>query len=205
MAVDGHKPPHVQEGLALPDKPYYALWSYKVLYSPRFDLLGNCLAILAGLMPLDRANQMIDWLENECAALHDQNLLALDLPPCLLPCIQPDSPDWHPRYAQFNNPGEYHNGGVWPFIGGFYIAALVAVGRHDLAAKKLAVLADLLRPSRRGGLTFGFNEWFRAQDGTPRGEDWQTWTASMFLYASRAVLQRTTPFFDQLRDTEKGK
>src|SRR5690348_9146433 len=38
--------PRVHEGLKVKYKPYYALWSYKVLNSERFDLLGNSLAIL---------------------------------------------------------------------------------------------------------------------------------------------------------------
>ena len=35
---------HVHEGLVVADKPYYALWSYKLYSSERFDLLGNSLA-----------------------------------------------------------------------------------------------------------------------------------------------------------------
>ncbi len=35
---------HVHEGLVVPHKPYFALWSYKVYSSERFDLLGNSLA-----------------------------------------------------------------------------------------------------------------------------------------------------------------
>jgi hypothetical protein len=193
VVVDGHKPAHVQEGLALPGKPYYALWSYKVHYSARFDLLGNCLAILFGVMPHDQAHRMIDWLEAECASLRREGLLALALPPCLLPYIQPDDHDWRPRYARYNRPGEYHNGGVWPFIGGFYVAALVAAGRYALAEEKLTALAALVRPAKQAEVAFGFNEWFRAQDGTPRGIDWQTWSAAMFLYAALAVQQHRLP------------
>jgi hypothetical protein len=40
---------HVHEGLVVRDKPYYALWSYKLYSSERFDLLGNSLAILSGI------------------------------------------------------------------------------------------------------------------------------------------------------------
>jgi hypothetical protein len=40
---------HVHEGLVVIYKPYYALWSYKIHSSERFDLLGNSLAILSSL------------------------------------------------------------------------------------------------------------------------------------------------------------
>src|SRR5664280_3870281 len=38
---------HVHEGLAVPSKPYYALYSYKIFNSERFDLLGNSLATVS--------------------------------------------------------------------------------------------------------------------------------------------------------------
>ena len=48
---------------------------------------------------------------------------------------KPGDPDWHPRYEQFNRPGDYHNGGVWPFAAGLYVAALVASGQQALAER----------------------------------------------------------------------
>ncbi|MGE5377633.1 MAG: amylo-alpha-1,6-glucosidase, partial [Bacteroidota bacterium] len=72
---------HVHEGLVVPDKPYYALWSYKLYSSERFDLLGNSLAILSGIATRARANAMIDWIEAECRSMKQKGLLALDLPP----------------------------------------------------------------------------------------------------------------------------
>lgn len=196
----GWKDAHVHEGLAIPDKPYYALWSYKVHNSERFDLLGNSLAVLSGAASPAKANQMVDWIESQCQTLQQNDMLAVNLPPCLFPYIQPGDGDWHPRYQQFNQPGEYHNGGLWPFAIGFYIAALVAAGRADLASDKLDLLTELIRPARQVNVTFGFNEWLRAQDGTPRGQDWQTWSAAMYLYAAAAVEENRTSFLDHLRD-----
>jgi len=191
---------HVHEGLVLRYKPYYALWSYKVHKSERFDLLGNSLAILSGIASRSRASRIISWIEAECSALRQNGDLAVDLPPNFFPFIKPDNPDWMERYKRYNPPGEYHNGGVWPFVCGFYIAALVAAGRFSLAERKLAALAELVRPAHEENVEFGFNEWCRAQDGSPRGEDWQTWSAAMYLYAAACVEQKRTPFFDQVRD-----
>ncbi len=83
---------HVHEGLAVADKPYYALWAYKVSNSERFDLLGNSLAILSGLAPRPRAQAIVAWVEAECAALKESGNLALDLPPCLFPYIRAGGP-----------------------------------------------------------------------------------------------------------------
>jgi glycogen debranching enzyme len=125
--------------------------------------------------------------------------LAMSLPPCLFPYIQPGDPDWRPRYEQFNKPGDYHNGGVWPFVCGFYIAALVAAERFRLARTRLEQFADLVKPAREQKVEFGFNEWFDARTGRPRGQDWQAWSAAMYLYAVACVERGSTPFFDEIR------
>ena len=155
-------------------------------------------------MHLPRSRQIISWTEHECQALKKQGQLALDLPPNFFPYIQPEDPDWQGRYEKYNLPGEYHNGGVWPFICGFYIAALVAAGRFRLAEQKLLALTELVKPARGAGEEYGFNEWFRAQDGRPQGEDWQTWSAAMYLYATKCVELGRTPFFDDIRDMTVG-
>jgi len=190
---------HVHEGLVVKNKPYYAFWSYKIHSSERFDLLGNSLAILSGIASPSRANEMVSWIEEECVNMHTKGELALDLPPNFFPYTKPEDPDWHSRYALYNNPGEYHNGGIWPFICGFYIAALVAAKRYTLAEEKLLALTNCIKMSTTEGLTFGFNEWHKAQDGKPMGQDWQTWSAALYLYAAACVEQKRTPFFDEIR------
>ena len=124
--------------------------------------------------------------------------LAVDLPPNFFPFMRPEDPDWIPRYQHFNLPGEYHNGGIWPFVCGFYIAALVAARKYDLAEEKLLSLTKLVRNARDKKLEFGFNEWHKAQDGKVRGQDWQTWSAAMYLYAAKCVEDKRTPFFDEM-------
>lgn len=172
-------------------QPAYALWFYKVLRNKRCDVLGNSLAILTGLADVDRARAIIAWIESHCDGLRTRGELASTLPPCLFPYVQPGNPDWHERYNLFNRPGDYHNGGLWPFVSGFYVAALVAAGESHLAEEKLKALTALVRPSRQLPAThagsFGFNEWCHAQDGSPAGEDWQTWSAAMYLYAAACV------------------
>jgi hypothetical protein len=193
---------HVHEGLVVKNKPYYAFWSYKIHSSERFDLLGNCLAILSGIASPSRADDIISWIECECAAMRGKGDLALELPPNFFPYINPEDPDWHPRDSIFNKPGEYHNGGIWPFICGFYVAALVAAKRYTLAKEKLVALTDCIHISNTETVNYGFNEWIKAQNGKPMGQDWQTWSAAMYLYAAKCVEEKTTPFFDEIRSTK---
>jgi hypothetical protein len=196
----GIQPRHVREGLAIKHKPYYALWSYKIHNSERFDLLGNSLAILSGIASLSRAEKMISWIEEECAFMKKRGDLACDLPPNFFPFIKPGDTDWRLRYEAYNKPGEYHNGGIWPFICGFYVAALVAAKRYTLARDKLMVLTNLIKNSNSGSIEFGFNEWIKAQNGKALGQDWQTWNAALYLYAAKCVEEKRTPFFDMVRN-----
>ncbi len=196
----GRQNRHVHEGLALRRKPYYAMWSYKIYRSERFDLLGNSLAVLSGIASSHRSRAMVTWVEAECRSLRRNEELAVSLPPNLFPYIRPDDPDWRDRYRIYNPPGEYHNGGIWPFVCGFYVAACVAAGKMRLARRRLAALTELITPARRRGLAFGFNEWIKAQTGEPMGQDWQTWSAAMYLYAAACVEQERTPFFEDIRN-----
>ena len=182
-------------------KPYYAFWSYKIYSSERFDLLGNSLAILSGLASATRAQEMVSWIEEECACMRERGELAVDLPPNFFPYIQSADSEWLPRYKIFNNPGDYHNGGIWPFICGFYVAALVAAKRFSLAKEKLIALTECIEISNSGNVAFGFNEWLKAQDGKPMGQEWQTWSAALYLYAAKCVEEKRTPFFDEIRES----
>jgi hypothetical protein len=188
-------PAHHHEGMLLKQKPYYALWSYKIYNSERFDLLGNSLAILSGLASKQRADHISKWVENQCDIMIQNRDLGLKLPPNFFPFILPEDPDWIPRYEQYNLPGDYHNGGIWPFISALHVAALVKAGKPELAREKLFLLTNLIKKSRNKDLEYGFNEWYKAQDGEPMGQDWQSWSASLYLYAAECVKTNTTPFF----------
>ena len=194
---------HIYEGLVVKYKPYYAFWSYKIYSSERFDLLGNSLAILSGIASPSRADEMVSWIEAECAGMIKRGELAVDLPPNFFPFIQREDTDWLPRYELFNRPGDYHNGGIWPFIAGFYVAALVAAKRFTLAREKLVLLTHCIKISNSGTLEFGFNEWIKAQDGKAMGQEWQTWSAALYLYAAKCVEEKRTPFFDEIRGCSK--
>ena len=82
------------------------------------------------------------------------------------------------------------------------MAALVAAKRYTLAREKLIILTECIKISSTGNVGFGFNEWLKAQDGKPMGQDWQTWSAALYLYAVKCVEERKTPFFDEIRECQ---
>jgi glycogen debranching enzyme len=82
---------------------------------------------------------------------------------------------------------QYHNGGIWPFIGGFWVAALAHAGEIEHARDQLVALA---RANALNG--WEFNEWLHGRSSKPRGMPGQSWNAAAYLMAYAAV-ERFTP------------
>lgn len=141
-----------------------------------FDTLANLLAILAGVADDGRTAVILDFIERHRVGEWPARALT--------PAIRPGDPDWRDYYGTLNTPDHYHNGGVWPFIGGFYVAALVAAGRPYEASAALDRLADL---NRRGE----FNEWHHGVTGEPMGVRDQAWSAGMYLFAQDCLRRGT--------------
>lgn len=181
--ASGEKQRHIHEGLTIKKKPYFAQWAYKVMASERFDLVGNSFAIVFGLASKTRASKIIKYVEEECERLRERKELKGELPPVLFPYIKRGDPDWHERYEIYNNPGCYHNGGVWPFACGLYVVAITKTRKIDLALRKLIHLALLNKVTLNEKFEWGFKEWFRAYDLKPMGTHHQSWSAAMYLYA----------------------
>jgi hypothetical protein len=147
------------------------------------DAFGNVLAVALGLVRRDPARRLLDRLR----ALH-----VADRFPIRSVCrpIRPGSPQWRPymlRHRQ-NLPWQYHNGGVWPLLGGFWVIALVQAGRREQARAELARLA---RACRLGG--WSFPEWLHGRTYAPRGMAGQSFSAAAFLLAERAVRDGRNP------------
>jgi len=99
---------------------------------------------------------------------------------------------WRPYMARHrqNLVWQYHNGGIWPMVGGFWVAALVASGRQQQAR------AELLKLARACAVKdWAFTEWLHGKTLTPRGMPGQSWNAAAYLMAERAVKDGVIPFF----------
>ncbi len=162
------------------DSSYYLHYLSFREIGERFDCFGNLLAILSGVAGAGQTERILDFIEGH--ELDRRPLCAL------YPPIQPGEPEWRDYYGELNRPHQYHNGGVWPFLGGFYVAALVKAGRYRQAAQALDRLAELVRNG-------GFNEWHHGKTGQPMGANDQAWSAGMFLYACESVARGQAPFF----------
>ena len=122
----------------------------------------------------------------------------------LYPAINPGERDWRDYYRvrNLNLPHHYHNGGAWPFIGGFYVAALVKAGHLDEAQQQLVRLAEMNYRGRTR--EWGFNEWFHGLSGEPMGYDGQSWSAALYIFAHECVERGQVRIFDSARGWGSG-
>jgi GH15 family glucan-1,4-alpha-glucosidase len=172
----------------LNERPFYLPYISFRNYGTWFDSLGNLLAIIFGVADDKKANLILDYIQQ--TGVDSPFLVKAIYPP-----ITPGHLDWRGYYfnRNLNIPNHYHNGGIWPFIGGFYVLALVASGRLDQAGEQLNRLAQ----ANKKGKTqpWGFNEWLHGITGEPMGHDLQAWSAAMYIYAYQAVKQKQLLLF----------
>ena len=182
-----------QNTATLTEVPYYLPWVGFREFGHTFDGLGNSLAIILGIADETRARTILTHAHASGA----------DAPfplKAFSPSIYPGDRDWRDyfRSRNLNLPDQYHNGGIWPFIGGFYIAALIRAGYGERAEAQLELLAAANQAGKHG--EWEFNEWLHGVSGRPMGHPRQAWSAAMFIYAVHAVRSGTTPLLDGLYD-----
>ena len=174
--------------LTLNDVSYYLPYLTFRNYGYWLDSFGNLLAILSGVASARRASAVMEGIR--------KYKLAEPYPiKAIHPPIYPNDKDWR-YYYQFdslNLPHRYHNGGIWPFLGGFYVAALVKMKRYREAEKALEKLAELNKLGANG--EWEFNEWFHGQTAKAMGYPYQAWSAGMYVYAYESVRRKKAIFF----------
>jgi len=141
------------------------------------DVFGNVLAVLCGLSDAPLTARILDTIA--AARAHDPYPVRVVLHP-----LTRQHPLWR-RYMerhQQNLMHQYHNGGIWPFVGGFWVLVLAAAGRKDMAWQQLAQLAEVNALD-----DWRFTEWFHGRTLTPMGMAGQSWNAATFLLAHRML------------------
>ena len=172
------------------NKDYYYAWRWKNhgKYHERgdwFDSLGNVMAVVYDLADKKRAEKIINYIKKE----------KIDQPypmKSIFPSIKRGSRYWKDYFDDCDARDEYHylNAGIWTYIGGFYVCALVKMKKFNEAEKELEKLAkaNMLKPK--------FSEWLDGRTGKPfsgkigKKEGNQGWNAGMYLAAYESVKRR---------------
>ena len=167
------------------DRDLYLSFVNFSFFGEEGDVFGNVLAVLLGLADARASRRTLDAL-TRARASEPYPIRAVTRP------IKRASTLWRPYMARHrqNLVWQYHNGGVWPMVGGFWIAALVACGRRQQAATELVKLARACAVKN-----WAFTEWLHGKTRAPRGMPGQSWNAAAYLMAERAVTDGVVPFF----------
>jgi len=165
-----------QRQASLGDTQYLLAEVTPFSFSWRCDVYANILAFLMNLLDVERARE----------AFHFMWGVGVNRPwpvANLYPVVQAGDPDWRAYYTVnlLNLPNHYHNGGIWPFIGGFWVRFIHRLGLHDVACHELVQLAQANRLGREH--EWEFNEWLHGQTGRPMGKAFQAWSAASFIWA----------------------
>ncbi|MBN2049880.1 MAG: HAD-IIB family hydrolase [Spirochaetales bacterium] len=152
----------------------------------RCDVLANILAALFNVLSIDRAHKAFRFMwgvgVNEPAPVAN-----------LYPPVSAGDPDWRPYFTVnlLNLPHHYHNGGIWPFIGSYWVQFISRLGMKDLAGQELYRLAQVNEKGVAGD--WEFNEWVHGLTGRPLGKSFQAWSAAGYIKAYRDLKLSFTP------------
>lgn len=146
----------------------------------RCDVLGNVQAFIANVLDAERARTAFKFMWG--VGVNEPYPVANLYPP-----VQAGDPDWRSYYTVnlLNLPGHYHNGGVWPFIGGMWVRFIHRLGLYEVACRELLKLAKLNQLGKNQ--EWEFNEWVHSRTGRPMGKCFQAWSASSYIHACQEL------------------
>ncbi|MFH0847804.1 MAG: glycoside hydrolase 100 family protein [Chloroflexota bacterium] len=173
-----------------PDRSHYLNFLSFESYDTHCDITANCLAILWDVADENKRDKILDYFQNR--RLSYPFPIQVLSPPIFYPLHS-----WNPKIDLYrpvegrNLPYCYHNAGIWPWVGGLYVAALVKAGQKSMAENELNNLAEANRAGKE--TEWEFNEWLHGKTGKPMGDTQQTWNAAGYIIAYKAVTEGILP------------
>jgi glycogen debranching enzyme len=142
-----------------------------------FDSLGNLLAIIFDLADKDKSEKILSYIEEN--KINEPYPVRVIYPP-----IEEGSKYWQDYYldCEAGQPNHYSNGGIWGYVGGFYILALIKTGKLKKAEVELKKLAER-------DLNANFPEWTNPLTKEHNGR-LQAWEAGMYILAYESLKKK---------------
>ncbi len=142
-------------------------------YQPGFDTFAHSLALALGLATEDQKSSVFQVAQSTGHSL---------MMPAFWPTIAMDSPQGQEleqmaSLAFKNRPDEYHNGGIWPMINGWWGIGLWEGGQKTWAQSLLTEMDQALMRSQSPS----FPEYFQAQSFEAMGTGECTWGAAAYI------------------------
>jgi glycogen debranching enzyme len=166
------------------DRDLYLSFVNFSFFGEEGDVFGNVLAILMGLADENGSRRTLRAIHK--ARVNEPYPVRVVKRP-----IRRESTLWRPymsRHKQ-NFVWQYHNGGIWPMVGGFWVAALAKCGQLKAARAERVKLARSCAINN-----WLFTEWLHGRTFAARGMPGQSWNAAAFLLADHVVDKTINPF-----------
>jgi hypothetical protein len=130
-----YRPAEADKKLHIEQVPYWICSLSPAGYDTRFDLFANALALLSPICDENQAHSVLQYVQT--LMQHTQGLI-----PTFYPTIQPHDAAWrileaHYLYRFKNQPGHFHNGGIWAMTLGWIGLAAQKWQQNQLAQQLL--------------------------------------------------------------------
>jgi len=160
---------------------YWMPFFSPVGYGYRFDAMANALVALLGVADQAQCEVVDDYIAQQI--VHEEMMLL----PAFDPVITPKDEEWDDLQMTFshtfkNAAYEYHNGGLWPVVTGFYAASLAQRGKSQLARQYCQGIHSANRMKNDEG-EWSFPEYVHGQRHTPGGTSPLGWSAAAAVIA----------------------
>ncbi len=165
-------PYHPKAFSNLKETPYWVASLEPAGYQNQFDGFANSLALLLNIGTSDDKEELMSYTQSL------EESLKLKLLPAFWPVITKDDEDWqwltnNCKYEFRNHPYEFHNGGTWQMVNGFYGLGLIQQDRKEAAVQILQRINALNEKEE-----WSFYENFNSQTGAPNGVPFCAWSAA---------------------------
>lgn len=153
-------------------------------YGYRFDSMANVMVMLFNIADSIQCKSVDDYIADEIVSDEIKLLPAFD------PVVTPKDEAWEDLQMTFshkfkNEPYEFHNGGLWPIVTGFYVASLATRGKDDLARAYCNGIHEANKKAVDDDETWGFAEYLHGKTFQPGGTSPMGWSAAAAIIAEK--------------------
>ena len=150
-------------------------------YKSQFDAFANSLALFLNIGTKEFQEKIINY--SSCLS----NSLSLGLLPAFWPVITEKDEDWsllknNCKYEFRNYPFEFHNGGSWTMVNGFYGLGLIE--KNELEKAKNILEKCNVANSKEA---FSFYENFNSNTTLPNGVEKCAWSAAATVFLHQSI------------------
>jgi GH15 family glucan-1,4-alpha-glucosidase len=150
-------------------------------YKTQFDAFANSLALFLNIGTDNFQKLMLDY------SLKLKNKMPLQLLPAFWPPIHESDLDWqllknNCKYEFRNYPNEFHNGGSWSMVNGFYGLALLSKEKQKESEEILNAINEA-----NAAEDYGFYENFNSETKVPNGVPFCAWSAAATVLLHQSI------------------